>query len=86
MVVGCWLLGRDNYRLKGHAKKDFYGWISNWAVMLTNPSDLGFDGSKYILPKLNYFEKMIETKIRDNGKLFNEGSINATDFNKELKL
>ena len=78
--------GMNNYRLKGHAKKDFYGWISNWAVMLTNPSDLGFDGSKYILPKLNYFEKMIETKIRDNGKLFNEGSINATDFNKELKL
>lgn len=78
--------GMNNYRLKHHAKKDFYGWISNWAVMLTNPSDLGFDGSKYILPKLNYFEKMIETKIRDNGKLFNEGSINATDFNKELKL
>ena len=78
--------GMNNYRLKGHAKKDFYGWISNWAVMLTNPSDLGFDGSKYILPKLQYHEKMIETKSRNNGKLFNEGSINATDFNKELKL
>lgn len=78
--------GMNNYRLKGHAKKDFYGWISNWAVMLTNPSDLGFNGSKYILPKLQYHEKMIETKSRNNGKLFNEGSINATDFNKELKL
>ncbi len=78
--------GMNNYRLKGHAKKDFYGWISNWAVMLTNPSDLGFDGSKYILPELNYIEKMIETNSRDNGKLFNEGSVSATDFNKELKL
>lgn len=78
--------GMNNYRLKGHAKKDFYGWISNWAIMLTNPSDLGFDGSKYILPELNYIEKMIETNSRDNGKLFNEGSVSATDFNKELKL
>ena len=78
--------GMNNYRLKGHAKRDFYGWISNWAVMLTNPSDLGFDGSKYILPELNYIEKMIETNSRDNGKLFNEGSVSATDFNKELKL
>ena len=78
--------GMNNYRLKGHAKKDFYGWISNWAIMLTNPSDLGFDGSKYILPELNYIERMIETNSRDNGKLFNEGSVSATDFNKELKL
>lgn len=78
--------GMNNYRLKGHAKRDFYGWISNWAIMLTNPSDLGFDGSKYILPELNYIERMIETNSRDNGKLFNEGSVSATDFNKELKL
>ena len=33
--------GMNNYRLKGHAKKDFYGWISSWATMLTNPADLG---------------------------------------------
>ena len=78
--------GMNNYRLKGHAKKDFYGWISSWAIMLTNPKDLGFDGSKYILPQLKYYESMIETKSRDNGKLFNEGSVSATDFNKELKL
>jgi len=32
--------GMNNYRLKGHAKKDFYGWISSWACMLTKPSDL----------------------------------------------
>ena len=78
--------GMNNYRLKGHAKKDFYGWISSWAVMLTNPSDLGFDGSKYVLPELIYTERMIETNSRDNGKLFNEGSVSATEFNRELKL
>ncbi len=78
--------GMNNYRLKGHAKKDFYGWISSWAVMLTNPADLGFDGSDYILPKLNYFEKNIKTEIKENGKLFNESNVNATSFNSELRI
>ncbi len=47
---------------------------------------MGFDGSKYKLPELKYIERMIETNSRDNGMLFNEGSVNATSFNKELKL
>ena len=78
--------GMNNYRLKGHAKNDFYGWISSWAIMLTNPSDLGFDGKNYHLPKLNYLEREVKTKKRNNGKLFNEGSVSATEFNKELRL
>jgi len=78
--------GMNNYRLKGHAKNDFYGWISSWAIMLTNPADLGFDGSSYVLPKLNYFERNIKTEIKDNGKLFNESNVNATSFNTELRI
>lgn len=77
--------GMNNYRLKGHAKKDFYGWISSWATMITNPCDLGFDGSKYVLPKLEVVEHEIITKEQDNGFLFNTGNVNATDFNRELK-
>jgi DNA modification methylase len=76
----------NNYRLKAHAKKDFYAWISSWATMITNPADLGFDGSKYILPKLNYIEHQIHTQTRDTGKLFNDVSVNATNFNAELRL
>lgn len=78
--------GMNNYRLKGHAKKDFYGWVSSWAVMLTNPSDLGYKMEGYNLPKLNYIEKQIQTQERQNGLLFNETTVSATDFNKELKL
>jgi len=77
--------GMNNYRLKNHAKTDFYGWISSWATMITNPCDLGFDGSKYVLPKLEVIEHEIITKEKDNGLLFNTGSVNATDFNRELK-
>lgn len=78
--------GMNNYRLKAHAKVDFYAWISSWACMLTNPSDLGFDGSSFVLPPLNYIERLIKTKTRNSGKLFNDASINATNFNSELRL
>lgn len=78
--------GMNNYRLKGHAKNDFYGWISSWSVMLTKPQDLGFEATGYNLPKLNMFEKVIKTNLKENGKLFNDSSVNATDFNKELRI
>lgn len=78
--------GMNNYRLKGHADKDFYGWISSWSSVLRSPADIGFDGSNYILPKLNYFESQIKTDKKENGKIFNDSSVNATEFNRELRI
>lgn len=78
--------GMNNYRLKGHAKSDFYGWISSWAIIFENPADIGFieTGKKFVLPKLNYIEHQIETKPQD-GCLFAQGIVNATNFNAELR-
>lgn len=73
------------WRIKGHAYELFYKWVSTWSIMLTNPSDIGFDGDKYILPSLNYFDIQIKTKQRD-GQLFNDVAISATNFNQELRL
>lgn len=39
--------------LKGHAKDAFFHWVSGWSISMRKPSDLGFDDSKHILPKLN---------------------------------
>lgn len=78
--------GMNNYRLKGHAKKDFYAWVSSWACMITNPKDIGFNGDDFILPSLNYKEYLIKTQVRTDGRLFNEAHINATNFNSELRL
>lgn len=74
----------SSWRIKGHAQTAFWDFVSTWAVMLTNPSDIGFDGSKYILPELNIEEVYIETKKRDNGALFNDMAVSATTFHKEL--
>lgn len=78
--------GMNNYRLKGHAESDFYGWIASWATVLRTPKDIGFKAEGYNLPPLNYYEKKIITSKKDNYKLFNEESVNATEFNKELRL
>jgi DNA modification methylase/superfamily II DNA or RNA helicase len=78
--------GMNNYRLKGHAESDFYGWIASWASVLRSPSDIGFKAEGYNLPPLNYFEQIIETEKKNNGKLFNDTSVNATEFNKELRI
>ena len=45
----------QKWRLKGHAKNDFWRWLCSWAVMVRKPSDLGYDDGDFILP-----EKTIE--------------------------
>lgn len=75
----------SKWRLKGHCETLFYEWISSWAVMLTNPADIGFKQDGYILPKLNFINNIIKTKPKED-LLFNVGKINATDFNQELRI
>lgn len=74
------------WRLKGHATKLFYQFIGSWAIMLNNPADIGFPMDGYCLPKLNLLERQILTPKRDNGQLFNDAIISATNFNQELRL
>lgn len=76
----------EKYRLKKHAVKSFYKWISTWAVMLSKPHDLGFNAHGYELPKLNFVEKNITTQAREGKLLFNEVAVSATNFNQELRL
>ena len=77
---------KNKYRLKKHAHSDFYSWISSWATMISNPSDIGFNHLGYDLPKLNYVEKRIITENRESDRLFNSNSVSATKFNQELRL
>jgi hypothetical protein len=76
----------SKWRIKGHAQQLFYDWVSEWAVMLSKPSDIGFAADGYNLPPLNLIERQIITPKRDNGLLFNDMRVSATDFNGELRL
>ncbi len=50
----------SKWRLKGHAVKEFWQWVASWAVMLSNPRDLGYDGSMFDLPELNIHEVIVD--------------------------
>jgi len=50
------------WRLKGWGASKFWEWMGSWCVVLRNPSDLGFDGSRYELPPLQYHEHVVETE------------------------
>ena len=75
----------SEWRLKGHAEQIFWDFVSLWAVMLNRPSDIGFSDNGYILPPLNVVNEIVETPKRDNGRLFNDTAVSATDYHKELR-
>lgn len=74
------------WRIKGHATKLFYQFIGSWSIMLNKPQDIGFTAKGYDLPVLNLIEEQIKTPKRNNGSLFNDAIISATNFNQELRL
>jgi len=74
-----------SWRLKGHCEQMFWDFVSDWATMIEKPSDIGFSDEGYILPALHLVEDYIETKKRDDGLLFNDISVNATNYNEELR-
>ena len=76
----------NKYRLKNHSREIFYSWIASWAVMLSKPSDIGFEDTGYNLPGLNFIEKELKTEIRESEELFNSNSVSATTFNSELRF
>ena len=57
--------------LKGHAKENFFRWVSGWSVSMRKPSDLGFDDSAHVLPNLftNYHS------VKNNNNMIIDGQI-----------
>ena len=77
----------SKYRLKKHSIDSFWQWVSTWAIMLSKPADLGFIANEgYNLPALNIIEEKVNIKKRNNGKLFNDVAVSATEFYKELSM
>ena len=76
----------SKWRLKGHAVEKFYQFVSSWAIMLTNPADIGYPMQGYDLSEVIYKEHQLITENDfSNGMLFPSLAVSATDFNKELR-
>ncbi len=61
------------WRLKRHAESDFWQWMCSWAVMLTKPSDLGYDDTRHNLPPLLTHQHTVAVEYKasmETGLLF----------------
>lgn len=75
--------------LKGHAKDDFFKWVSSWSVSMRKPSDLGYSDDLFILPELNinYHPVKNEKNMVINGQimLFNNIARRLTEVREEQR-
>jgi hypothetical protein len=59
----------SKWRLRGHAEDPFWAFVASWARALRTPSDVGFDSSRFVLPRLNIESSVIDSVPMD-GYLF----------------
>jgi len=75
--------------LKGHAKDDFFKWVSSWSISMRKPSDLGFSDERFILPELitNYHSVKNDTNLVVDGQiqLFNQIARRMSEVRVEQK-
>ena len=60
----------SQWRLKGHASKEFWKWVCSFAVMIRMPSDLGYSDDGFVLPPLYIHERQVEVERCSEGRLF----------------
>jgi len=75
-----------------HKEKEFWLWVSSWAVFITKPSDLGYSDEGYDLPdlKIHYHEVAVNHGDagfeRDGqGKMFRDAAISLKDAAREKR-
>ena len=81
----------NSLTLYPHKEKEFWLWMSSWAVFLQKPSDLGYSDDGYILPELrvHYHQVTAETEkhVERDGQilLFNDASMSLAAAAKEKR-
>ena len=58
------------WRIKGHAREDFWRWMASWAIAIRKPSDLGFDDDGFILPPLLFHHTFSDVDFNPSDELF----------------
>lgn len=57
------------WRLKGHARADFWRWLSTWSVAVRSPADVGDTETNFVLPPLTLEQVTIPASAPE-GQLF----------------
>lgn len=77
----------SNWVLMPHGKKDFWSWVSQWAVCIGKPSDIGGSDDGFVLPELRVHRHIVESiDTPSNGTLFSVNGITATSIHEEKRI
>ncbi|MCF8009021.1 MAG: DEAD/DEAH box helicase [Halanaerobiales bacterium] len=69
----------SQWRLKGHAENEFWKWVSNWAVMVKKPEDLGYENDEFDLPPLRKHSIVLEPEETPDNTLFHVAAESLMD-------
>jgi DNA methylase len=58
----------DKLTLHPHKEREFWLWMSTWAIFLQKPSDLGYDDTGYTLPELEIHWHEVPSDHQDAGE------------------
>ena len=82
----------NNLTLYPHKEKEFWLWVSTWALFLTKPSDLGYPDTGYELPELRVHEEVVSVDNSTAGadrdgqvKMFREAALGLAGAAKERR-
>lgn len=82
----------DDLTLHKHKEREFWLWLSEWALFLQKPSDLGFDDEGYDLPKMKLIFHEVEvdhnTAIPDKfgqGQMFRNAKAGVSEASREKR-
>lgn len=74
----------SKWRLRKHAKDNFWKYVCTWSISVDNPCTLGFDGDGYNLPEIEFIEHTIKVE-NNSGNLFGDVAVSATELHRDLK-
>lgn len=74
----------SKWRLRKHARDDFWKFVCTWSMSIDNPKTLGFNSDGYDLPEIEYIEHIIPVENNTN-TLFGDVAVSATELHRDLK-
>lgn len=82
----------NNLTLYPHKEKEFWLWVSTWALFLTKPSDLGYENVGYDLPELRVHQEIVAVDHSTAGldrdgqvKMFRDAALGLSEAAKERR-
>ena len=82
----------DELTLHPHKEREFWLWVSSWALFITSPADLGFDATGYVLQpmRVRWHEVAVDhaqarPEKSGQGVLFREASLGVVESSAEKR-